>query len=70
VQHFYSYVTLLAAVMIRPVKTPWKRFGFYSIAIVCGWYATVSTANTLAAALWLTSTAELECVSLGRLDAC
>lgn len=42
VQHFFSYVTLLAAVMIRDVKKPWKRMLFYTLTIICGWYATVS----------------------------
>nr|POF13720.1 hypothetical protein CFP56_02743 [Quercus suber] len=42
VQHFFSYVTLLAAVMIRDVKNPWKRFLFYTLTIICGWYASVS----------------------------
>lgn len=44
VQHFYSYVTLLAAVMVRDVRKPWKRLLMYGLAIVAGWYATVSTA--------------------------
>lgn len=41
VQHFFSYVTLLAAVMIRDVQNPWKRTLFYGLSISAGWYATV-----------------------------
>ena len=39
VQLQYSYVTLIGAVMIREIKTPWKRFGFYTFCIVNHWYA-------------------------------
>ncbi|KAH9819320.1 hypothetical protein Tdes44962_MAKER05266 [Teratosphaeria destructans] len=39
VQHHFSYVTLMAAVMMRDVKKPWKRFGVYFLTIVAGWYA-------------------------------
>ncbi|WPH01948.1 Hypothetical protein R9X50_00480200 [Acrodontium crateriforme] len=39
VQHFFSYVTLLAAVMVRDIKAPWKRMTFYFFAIFFGWYA-------------------------------
>jgi hypothetical protein len=43
VQLQFSFVTLLATVMIKDIKKPWKRMGFYSFAIICGWYATVSS---------------------------
>lgn len=41
VQLQFSFVVLLAAVMIKDVRKPWKRMGFYLIAITCGWYGTV-----------------------------
>ncbi len=34
-----SYLVLLAVVMIRDIKTPWKRFSFYTFCIVNHWYA-------------------------------
>jgi hypothetical protein len=34
-----SWVTLLAVIVIREVKRPWKRFGFYSFCILMHWYA-------------------------------
>jgi hypothetical protein len=37
VQHYYSYVTLIAAVMIREIRNPWKRSAVYFLAIVAGW---------------------------------
>ncbi|KAJ9646315.1 hypothetical protein H2199_002364 [Coniosporium tulheliwenetii] len=39
VQLQFSYTTLIGAVMIRDIKTPWKRFGFYAFCIVNHWYA-------------------------------
>jgi hypothetical protein len=42
VQLQMTYVVLIAAVLIRNVKTPWKRFAFYTAFIVTGWYARVS----------------------------
>lgn len=41
VQHYFSYVTLMAAVIIKDIKKPWKRTAIYTLAIVAGWYATV-----------------------------
>ncbi|KAF7196599.1 hypothetical protein HII31_01969 [Pseudocercospora fuligena] len=38
VQLQFSFVTLLATVLIKDVKTPWKRFSFYTFTIICGWY--------------------------------
>ena len=34
-----SWVTLLGVIVIREIKTPWKRFGFYAFCIVNHWYA-------------------------------
>ena len=34
-----SWTTLLAAIVIREIKTPWKRFSFYVFCIVNHWYA-------------------------------
>ena len=34
-----SWTTLLAAIVIREIKTPWKRFSFYIFCIVNHWYA-------------------------------
>ena len=42
VQLQFTYVVLTAAVLIRDIRNPWKRFGFYTIAIFSGWYARVS----------------------------
>lgn len=39
VQLQFSFVTLLAAVLIKDVKKPWKRFLFYTLTILAGWYA-------------------------------
>lgn len=39
VQLQYSFVTLLAVVMVRDIKTGWKRFCFYAWCIVVNWYA-------------------------------
>jgi hypothetical protein len=39
VQLQYSFTTLLAVVMIRDVKTPWKRFGFYAFCVITHWYS-------------------------------
>ena len=37
-----TYVVLTATVLIRDIKNPWKRFGFYAFVILSGWYARVS----------------------------
>lgn len=34
-----SWLALLAVIVIREIKTPWKRFGFYAFCIVNHWYA-------------------------------
>jgi hypothetical protein len=34
-----SYTTLLGAVMVREIKSHWKRFAFYSWCIVVNWYS-------------------------------
>jgi len=34
-----SWLTLLAVIVIREIKTPWKRFAFYAFCIVNHWYA-------------------------------
>ena len=34
-----SWTTLLAVIVIREIKTPWKRIGFYVFCIVNHWYA-------------------------------
>ena len=34
-----SWTTFLACIMIREIKTPWKRFGFYAFCILMHWYA-------------------------------
>ncbi|EME41040.1 hypothetical protein DOTSEDRAFT_56085 [Dothistroma septosporum NZE10] len=39
VQLQFSFVTLLATVLIKDVKKPWKRFLFYTLSILAGWYA-------------------------------
>ena len=46
VQLQYTYVVLTAAVLVRDIKNPWKRFGFYAIMILTGWYARVSALET------------------------
>ena len=33
-----SWLTLLAVIVIREIKTPWKRFGFYAFCILQHWY--------------------------------
>ncbi|CAK3870799.1 hypothetical protein DOTSEDRAFT_56085 [Lecanosticta acicola] len=48
VQLQFSFVTLLATVLIRDVKKPWKRMLFYTLTIVLGWYA-----NSWSACHWL-----------------
>lgn len=40
VQLQFSFVTLLATVLIKDVKKPWKRMIFYTLSITAGWYAT------------------------------
>jgi hypothetical protein len=42
VQLQFTYVVLAASVVIRDIKTPWKRFGFYAMVILAAWYAKVS----------------------------
>ncbi|KAK4994226.1 hypothetical protein LTR66_005696 [Elasticomyces elasticus] len=39
VQLQFSYATLLYVVMIREIKTNWKRFTFYAFCITLHWYA-------------------------------
>ncbi|KAK5125519.1 hypothetical protein LTR85_000630 [Meristemomyces frigidus] len=39
VQLQFTWVVLLGAVVIREIKTPWKRFGFYAFVIINNWYA-------------------------------
>ena len=39
VQLQFSWTILLGAVVIREIKTPWKRFLYYAFAIVTSWYA-------------------------------
>ena len=34
-----TWVALLAVIVVREIKTPWKRFGFYAFCIVNHWYA-------------------------------
>lgn len=34
-----AWQTVLAVIMIREIKTPWKRFSFYAFCIVNHWYA-------------------------------
>lgn len=38
VQLQFSFVVLLATVLIKDVKKPWKRMLFYFVSIVAGWY--------------------------------
>lgn len=33
-----SWLTLLGVIVIREIKTPWKRFGFYAFCILQHWY--------------------------------
>ncbi|KAK5132949.1 hypothetical protein LTR08_008312 [Meristemomyces frigidus] len=39
VQLQFTYVVLTATVLIRDIRNPWKRFGFYAFVILAGWYA-------------------------------
>ncbi|KAK3068431.1 hypothetical protein LTR53_014008, partial [Teratosphaeriaceae sp. CCFEE 6253] len=39
VQLQFSWVSLLGAVVVREIKTPWKRFGYYAFCMVNSWYA-------------------------------
>ncbi|KAF2456995.1 hypothetical protein BDY21DRAFT_287004 [Lineolata rhizophorae] len=48
VQLQFSWMVLMAAIVIREVKTPWKRFSFYAYCVVVNWYA-----QTWGAYLWL-----------------
>ncbi len=34
-----SWLSLLAVIVIREIRTPWKRFGFYAFCIINHWYA-------------------------------
>ncbi|KAK5135920.1 hypothetical protein LTR08_004378 [Meristemomyces frigidus] len=34
-----SWVVLLGVVVIKEIKTPWKRFGYYAFCIINNWYA-------------------------------
>jgi hypothetical protein len=48
-----SWASLLGVIMIREIRSPWKRFGFYFVAIVVNWYA-LSWASYFYAAIALT----------------
>ncbi|KAK4957376.1 hypothetical protein LTR10_005338 [Elasticomyces elasticus] len=39
VQLQFSWVSLLGAVVVREIKTPWKRFGYYAFCMINSWYA-------------------------------
>jgi hypothetical protein len=39
VQLQFSFLTLIGAVMVRDIKTTWKRAAFYTWCIVVNWYA-------------------------------
>ena len=39
VQLQFSWVILLGAVVVREIKTPWKRFAYYAFCILNAWYA-------------------------------
>lgn len=34
-----SWVVLLGVILIREIKTPWKRFGYYAFCVLNNWYA-------------------------------
>jgi hypothetical protein len=34
-----AWQTVLAVIMVREIKTPWKRFSFYAFCIINHWYA-------------------------------
>lgn len=34
-----SWLVLLSVIVIREIKTPWKRFGYYIFCVVNHWYA-------------------------------
>ncbi|KAL0258430.1 hypothetical protein SLS55_007606 [Diplodia seriata] len=34
-----SWIVLLGAIVIREIKTPWKRFGYYAFCVLQNWYA-------------------------------
>lgn len=34
-----SWVTLLGIIVVRQIKTPWKRFGYYTFCMLMHWYA-------------------------------
>jgi len=39
VQLQFSWVVLLGAVVVREIKTPWKRMAYYAFCIINSWYA-------------------------------
>ena len=53
-----SWTTLLSVLVIREIKAPWKRFGYYIVCMVANWYAlswgTYFYAGTLLADLEVT----------------
>lgn len=55
VQLQFTYVVLTATVLIKDIKNPWKRFGFYTVMIVSGWYAKVS-GRSQTRTIWLSLT--------------
>ena len=34
-----SWITLLGVIVIREIRTPWKRFGYYAFCFLMHWYA-------------------------------
>lgn len=64
VQLQFTYVVLAAAVVIRDIRVPWKRFGIYALVILAGWYARVSAFHPSSGPS-LTYLPELERLSLG-----
>jgi hypothetical protein len=34
-----SWVSILGVIIIHEIKTPWKRFGYYTLCILMNWYA-------------------------------
>lgn len=39
VQLQFSWICLLGVIMVREIRNPWKRFGFYAFCIITNWYA-------------------------------
>ena len=40
---FLTYVVLAGTTMVYVIKNPYKRMAFYTIVIISGWYARVSS---------------------------